>query len=126
MTVTPASFRTNHQEFADVTVYRDSAIQYWIDLAMQFVSEDWGTVRDYGIELFVAHKLACATIKEGGGDIFGVTGPITSRHVGEVGYSSNPQFLFNGLEGIGFWARTSFGIEFWQLAKMFGSGGRQF
>ncbi len=126
MTVTATSFRLNHQEFADDHKYPDTLINQYIRLAQMFVREDrWGDARDYGIELWVAHNVAIAGDKMAGGDIFGVLGIMTSQHVGEVGFTADPKMLFQGLDEIGFYARSSFGIQFFQLARMMGSGGVQ-
>ncbi len=126
MTVTPTSFRLNHEEFADDQVYPDTMIDQYIKLAKLFVNPDrWGDATDYGIELWVAHNIAVAALKITSGDVFGVLGIHTSEHVGEVGFTADPRLLFGGLDDAGFYARSSFGLQFWQLAKMLGSGGLQ-
>lgn len=126
MTVTPTSFRLQYQEFADDNVYPDTLLNQYLKLAKMFIVQDvWGDAWDYGVSLWTAHNVAIAGDKLNGGDIFGITGIRTSAHVGEVGYTADPKVLFQGLDGIGFYARSSYGIQFFQLAKMFGSGGLQ-
>lgn len=126
MTVTATSFRLNHEEFADDQVYPDTLINQYITLSRLFINPAvWGDATDYGTELWVAHNVAIAGEKIRTGDLFGVTGIHTSEHVGEVGFSSDPKLIFGGLDDAGFYARSSFGLQFWQLAKMFGSGGLQ-
>jgi hypothetical protein len=126
MTVTATSFRLNHEEFADDQKYPDTLVNQYINLAKLFVNPDvWTDATDYGTELWVAHNVAIAGEKMNGGDIFGVTGIHTGEHVGEVGFTADPKLLFGGLTDAGFYARSSFGLQFWQLAKMFGGGGRQ-
>ncbi len=127
MTVTADSFRTNFQEFADAAAYPDPMLDFYIGLAKKLLPESvWGDTLDYAIQLWVAHNVTVAGLKLEDGADSGMTGPMTSQHVGEVGFSSNPQFLLSGaLKDAGFYARTTYGAQYWQLAMMFGAGGLQ-
>lgn len=126
MTVTVASFRSNLPEFADATVYTDASIQRFITLAANFINPNqWGTIADYGTELWVAHNIAIAADKIKTGDVISLGAPTVEKHVGEVGYSQNPGLLIQGQEDIGLYAKTTYGIQFWQLMKLVGTGGIQ-
>lgn len=124
MSLTPSDFRRIYSEFADYATYSDAVIQYWIDLGYKFLPEDrWGELLDFGVGLFTAHYMKIGGIRGGGGDSSIIAGPITSQHVGEVGMASSPAFIT--IANAGLWNTTSYGIQFYQLAKMFGSGGQQ-
>lgn len=127
MTVTADSFRNHYREFADAAIYADPDITYYIGLAYDFLIADrWGKHLDYGVELWVAHNLVISGIKKEDGDpSAGIEGPVTSQHVGEVGFTNAPQYLLQGLKDAGFYARTSYGLQYFQLANMIGSGGFQ-
>lgn len=127
MTVTANSFRSNFQEFADHDTYPESLVNFYVELAYKLLREDvWGDTRDYAISLWVAHNLTVAGAKLEDGADSGMSGPMTSQHVGEVGFTSNPQYFLSGaLKDAGFYARTTYGAQYWQLASMFGAGGLQ-
>jgi hypothetical protein len=126
--VTPASFLQDYPEFSNSTKYPNSAIQYWINVAVILLNPNrWGTMLTTGIELYVAHNLvlegqaqaAAAT----GGTPGQNTGPLNSKTVDKVsaGYDTGAA----SIEGAGAYNLTTYGTRFYQLMLMFGSGGAQ-
>lgn len=128
MSVTPASFRGHFPEFADATAYPDGTVAFYIGLAGGLLPADrWGDSLDYGTELFTAHHLAIEA-KEArsaaAGAIPGtLTGPQASKSVDKVSVSYNTQAV--ALTDGGFWNLTTYGLRFFQLARMIGAGGYQ-
>lgn len=127
MTVTADSFRKHYREFADPVLYDGEDIDYYIGIAYSLLNANrWGNLLDYGIELWVAHNLALSgEKKEDDADLANFSGPTTSQHVGEVGFTSSPQFILQGLKDIGLFAKTTYGIQYWQMAEKIGAGGVQ-
>ena len=126
MTVTVASFRANFPEFADTSIYPDAAITRFIVLAANFLNpRQWGAIVDYGTELWVAHNITISGEKIKTGDVASLGAPITEKHVGEVGYSQSPGLLLQGQGDIGLYAKTTYGLQFWQLMNLVGTGGIQ-
>jgi len=127
--VTPATFRANFPEFTDATKYPDTQVNFWIGYADTLLYDlcRWSTMRDYGIQLVVAHQLALAARNAaagaGGGSPGSTAGAVSSKSVGgvSVSYDTGAAILANG----GYWNLTSYGIQFWQLAMLVGIGGFQ-
>lgn len=129
MTVTPASFRGDFPEFADTTKFPDASIAFWLNVAgLQLNATRWGTMLDYGTELFVAHNVTLqarnAKVAATGGIAGQVTGPVASESVGpvSVGYDTGAATI----DGGGAWNLTTYGILLLQMAEMIGAGGAQF
>lgn len=120
-----STFRTDFPEFANTTTYPDAQVNFQISLATIRLPEcRWTTLLPYGIELFTAHNLAlrrAAQLAAATGAAPGaVNGPVTSKTVDKVSYSMDPSLV--SLTDGGYWNMTSYGIEFYQMALMIGSG----
>ncbi|MDG9784645.1 DUF4054 domain-containing protein [Metapseudomonas otitidis] len=121
-------FRQDFPEFADATKYPDSAVNFWLSIAIKTLPEDrWCDYLNMGLELFVAHNLTLAAQNQAVASVGGapgqVKGPLSSKAVDKVsaGYDSGAVTLADG----GFFNLTTYGIQFLQLARMVGSGGIQ-
>lgn len=121
-------FRQDFPEFADATKYPDSAVNFWLSIAIKTLPEDrWCDYLNMGLELFVAHNLTLAAQSQAVASVGGapgqVKGPLSSKAVDKVsaGYDSGAVTLTDG----GFFNLTTYGIQFLQLARMVGSGGIQ-
>lgn len=121
-------FRTVFPEFADTTKYPDQQISFWATLATQQVRECiWKKSWFTGVSLYVAHEITVAAqnakIAAVGG-VPGTSGGIANtKTVGSVtvGYDTNTSTE----EGAGYWNRTTYGMQFFRLAQIFGAGAIQ-
>lgn len=127
--VTPSILRTNFPEFADTAVYPEAQVQFWIDYGDMLLSNlcRWGTMRDIGIQLVAAHQLTLAArnaaAAAAGGDPGSVAGAVSSKAVGGVSVSYDTTAAL--LDNAGYWNLTTYGIQFYQLALLVGTGGFQ-
>ena len=67
MTITTASFRAQFPAFANVAVFPDPQVDFYITLAYKMLIPDrWGNVLDEGASLFVEHFLTLDRIAAAG------------------------------------------------------------
>lgn len=82
---------------------------------------------DYGLTLFVAHYLTLyqrsMMLTDLGGDTGKVIGNETSKSVDSVSKSMDVSGVL--MTDAGHWNMTSFGVQFYQLMLMVGTGGIQ-
>lgn len=129
MAVTPESFRQTIKGFADPLKYSDIAISALVTAAVTLLNANrWDPgVIDYGTCLFVAHHLVLQerdiAVTAAGGIAGSVQGVIQGKQVDKVQVSYNTQAVVN--EGASYWNMTTYGIRFYQLARMMGAGGIQ-
>jgi hypothetical protein len=129
MAVTVSDFRTNFPEFGDVTRYPDAQVTFWLGYADKLLYDEcrWSDMRDFGIQLVAAHQLALwrrsMDAASAGGAPGGTAGAVASKAVGgvSVSYDTGAALLQDG----GYWNLTTYGIQFWQLAMLVGTGGFQ-
>lgn len=128
MAITASQFRVNFPEFANITVFPDTLIQFWISVADLLIIPDiWGELEDIGKQLYLAHQLVIekknaqgASINNGIGGVPGTTaqGQIASQSADKVSVSfSIDKTLYNDA---GFWNLTNYGTRYWQLLKIVG------
>lgn len=125
MTVTIASFRQDFPEFDDSSLYPDSGITYYLNLAGLLLNvQRWSTILDFGTAMFVAHNLVLerkAQAEAENGAPPGVsTGPVSSKSVDKVSISYDTTAGLD--EGAGHWNETIYGKRFIHLARMIGTG----
>jgi hypothetical protein len=125
MTVTSRSFRTSYPEFTDATVYPDAQVDFYITFGQQMLSSPrWSQMQDYGLMLWVAHNLILYAKRAATASAGGVPGQsqgiLTSKAVDKVsmGFDGSSVILTEG----GQWNMTNYGIQFLQMARMFGAG----
>lgn len=135
--ITAAIFRQSFTEFANLTTYPDTMVDFWIGVAAVILPKrTWGMpadpvalpltkLYDIGATLYVAHMVSqeAAAVKAaaaGGNPGTVGKGPITSESVGGVSraYDAQAGVLENG----GNWNLTSYGVRFLQLGRLLGSG----
>jgi len=126
--VTAAQIRTDFVEFASVPNYPNATIDFWLVVAGKLLRADvWQDMLDQATELFVCHQLTVArrnVAAAAGGGIPGQgVGVLTSKAVDKVsaGYDVSNISLTNGA----YWNLSTYGIQFLQLARLFGAGGVQ-
>lgn len=118
-------FRTSFPEFANVTTYPDSQIQFWGGLAIGLVRPCvWGAYVVLGQSLYVAHEITIAAQSAAAaaiGGVPGVSGGIANtKTVGSVsvGYDTVTTSEKDG----GWWNQTLYGRQFLRYARIFGAG----
>lgn len=136
-------FLADFPEFGDQAVYRPVDVQFYLNSADVMMTSRWDdtytgrgstntkTMLYLGAELYVAHYLAisgrdkAAARKGGGPGIAAATGvgAVSAKSVDEVSLSYDVQATT--IPGAGHWNLTTYGIRFYQMARMVGSGGLQ-
>lgn len=128
----PALFRQIYPAF-DAQRYPDGMVQFHLGSASaRLLPSVWGELRDDGIALYVAHRLALAgpvvTAGGSGGATFPAPGPakglVSSKSVG--GASISYDTSAGQTEGGGDWNLTSYGQQFLTLASAVAVGAMQF
>lgn len=127
MTITVAQFRANFPEFADISVYPDASVQFWLNYAyLRLNAIRWADSLDYGAQLFVAHYLTVArrntlsAASGSGSSGGGVTGLLTQKKVDKVDLTFDVKSVIN--DGAGQYNATSYGVQYWDLMQMAGMG----
>ncbi|WP_347252912.1 DUF4054 domain-containing protein [Leminorella grimontii] len=126
---TVSKFRTDFPQFADTTKYPDAQVQFRLNLADVLMSEKlYGPdIFPYVVELYVAHYMTWFAQDQrssaAGGSGGSASGVASSNSVDKVSVSYDNSMTLN--PDAGFWNYTRYGAEFYQLATMFGAGGRQ-
>lgn len=120
-----STFKQIFPEFASTSTV---TIDFFLSVGNGLLSVDrWGEQLDYGLGLFVAHHLAIADVDSraaAAGAPPGVGGGVTTaKSVDKVSVTYDGSL--GTYEGAGFWNRTTYGIRFFQLARMVGAGGYQ-
>jgi len=123
--ITSGKFRANFPEFADPSVYPDSALQYWVTVACLLLNPSrWCDMLCVATELFVAHNLvleAKTTQEALAGGWPGISkGMINSEFAGAVTVSYDTAEIAE-VDG-GNYNETVYGRRFLRLARMFGAG----
>lgn len=111
--------------FDTVNTYPVSSINFYLGLAYQMlVPARWGTVLDWGAQLFTAHflaldQLAIKGAKNGGvpGSVIGI---VSGAHVDKVGYERDIKSVME--EDAGHWAMTIYGLQYLRLVRQMGMG----
>ena len=123
-----AAFRVNFPEFASVTKYPTTQIDFWAGVAELMVLEAvWKNMHTQGVQLYVAHEITLAAQNAAAGASGGTPGTsggvASSKSVGSVsvGYDSTATSEKNA----GYWNLTNYGKQFIRFARMFGAGAIQ-
>lgn len=123
-----ATFRADLPEFASTAVYPDAQVNLWISVAaLRLRDVAWGDLLDHGTELFVAHNLTLARRNQTAATSGGVpgqnAGPVASKAVDKVSVSYDTGAA--SLTDAGHWNLTTYGTQYYQLARIIGTGGMQ-
>lgn len=121
-----AAFRAVFPEFGDAAKYPDAQVQYYLDFAVQSLRpEAWRNLLERGAGLFVAHYLAMSAISRAGTvPGRGQLGIVASKSVGPASISYDNSAI-SAQADAGHWALTSYGLMYWELMRMVGTGGWQ-
>ena len=123
-----ATFRSVPPEFANSTTYPDAQVQFYLTQGQTMLNASiWGSSQDQGLLYYMAHNLVLAqrrakTASAGGAP--GVTqGAVSGKGVDKVNVSYDTEAV--KLKNGGMYNQTDYGIQFLQLARMFGAVGIQ-
>ena len=121
-----ATFRAVFPEFGDAAKHPDAQVQYYLDFAVQSLRpEAWRNLLERGTGLFVAHYLAMSAISRAGTiPGRGQLGIVASKSVGPASISYDNSAI-SAQADAGHWALTSYGLMYWELMRMVGTGGWQ-
>ena len=121
-----ATFRAVFPEFGDAAKYPEARVQYYLDFAVQSLRpEAWRNLLERGTGLFVAHYLAMSAISRAGTvPGRGQLGIVASKSVGPASISYDNSAI-SAQADAGHWALTSYGLMYWELMRMVGTGGWQ-
>lgn len=126
--ITLAQFRTDYPEFADVTAYPDSRVQYWLTFANTLISDDrMGDMADYARAFSTAHNLAVWKVTSSGstnGAPGIAKGVLSAASVADVSKSYDTSI--GAYANQGYFNLTVYGQRYLELVLMFGAGGVQF
>jgi|WetSurMetagenome_2_1015567.scaffolds.fasta_scaffold218219_2 hypothetical protein len=123
--ITNNQFRVDYPEFAGTTVYTNSQLTYYFNLAYQLLNASrWGQTLDVGAELFVAHHItmeARSMAESANGGMPGQDpGLVASKSVDKVSVSFDTGAIAE--KDGGHWNQTLYGRRFLRLVRMFGAG----
>jgi hypothetical protein len=125
---TVAELRAAFPEFTDPVNYPDAMITFWMAVAGKLLNAcRFDDMLDHAIMLFTAHHIVIAKREKdaaaGGGNPGAIQGMVASKSVDKVSvaYSSESSTYADA----GFWNLTTYGLQYWNLIKMFGAGGIQ-
>lgn len=122
--ITPTQFRVDFPAFASLTKYPDALVSLWAGIAPLLLDETaWGDLFPIGQELFIAHNLVLdgmAGVEASRGGLVGFAkGAIASESGDKVSVTYQGTAM---LEGAGHWNMTIYGMRYWQLMRMVGTG----
>lgn len=122
MTVTAADFRATFPVFSDPTKYSNAQIEFYIALGYKLHNADkWGSLLDFGVQLWVAHSLSMDARSAGAnGPPGGITGNYTSMSGDGVSWSRDLGSVLS--PDAGHWNMSSYGVRWRDLARMMGAG----
>lgn len=128
MAIDTCEFKKVFPEFADDNKYPPAQIEYWGSIAeLRLNADRWGNLLTHGIDLMTAHYLTIARKNAIAGQVGRVpgeaSGVITNKSVGGVNIGYDISSV--ALENAGNFNLSTYGREFWQLAKIVGIGGLQ-
>lgn len=128
MSFTYTEFTAAFPEFKNdgAVIYSHGSFTFWQGIAaIRLDPCRWGDLLDHGAMLFIAHNMAVQARNTRTRGVAGaVEGPTTAKSIDKLSKSQDVGSVT--IEGAGDWNSTTYGIQFYQLMLMFGSGGLQF
>lgn len=117
-----ADFLAIFPEFSNVNMYPVARVNFWFGYAINFVNPTrWGSVYNQGVSLYTAHLLVIDSrnqLQQGA-----VSGIDTGQSADGISYTVDSSSVV--IAGAGLFNSTTYGIQYYQLALMMGSGGLQ-
>ena len=129
-----AQFLAIFGEFSNVAVYPSATITFWLGVAANLIDPvRWGNLAQQGQALLTAHYLVLAqrisqeqaaqTANNGASPMGLNQGAVSAKAVDGVSVAYDIGAVT--IAGAGAYNRTSYGVQYYQLAQMFGAGGLQ-
>lgn len=122
-----ADFIAVFPEFANTSVYPTARVNFWLSIAVNQINTDrWGALSNQGQALLTAHYLTIDAQNQNlapGRTVGEVDGLETASAVDGVSASTDVASIT--IVGAALYNKTTYGIQFWQLACMIGAGGFQ-
>ncbi len=123
-----STFRQNMPMFADVEQLPSAQFNFYLKLGVKLLPESrWDDLLDDGLTFYVAHYLTLYARDMAFIDVGGIGGKVvgneTSKSVDGVSKSMDVSSVLNA--DAGHWNQTTYGIQFYQLMMMVGTGGIQ-
>lgn len=118
MAINKTAFRTAFPEFASLTDYPDTVMEFWESMASAYVSEvKWSALYTVGMSLVLAHFL---TIAKGNKSDPGAGngGLISNQSVGDVSAGFDTTSTIEA--GVGQWNLTTYGQQYTRMARLIG------
>ena len=120
-----AAFRQHFPEFADAARFPDPTITFWSGIGEAQISADrFGDMYSQAVELFTAHNIVLAAgnaASSAAGSLpGGAGGAVSQKKIGQVAvtYDNASSMLPNA----GHWNQTTYGRQYVQMVRLFGSG----
>ncbi|WP_199085950.1 DUF4054 domain-containing protein [Bosea sp. ASV33] len=125
MAVTYSSFVAVFTEFADITAFPQTTVEFWLSQApFQLNANRLRNSYDLAVMLFTAHNLVLgkrdARSASAGGTPGQVSGPQASKSVDKVSVSYDTGAAT--YPGAGEWNATSYGLRLYRLLRAAGAG----
>ena len=122
----PVQFRIDFPEFADITKYPTSMLNFWAGMGDTLLNiSRWGDRRPYGMSLFVAHNIVLAAKNSAAGavgaDPGSEGGMVSGESAGPISHNFDTSSV--ALEDAGEYNATSYGRMFLKLSRIVGTGG---
>ena len=120
-------FRQDFPEFSDVALYSTALITFWSTVAEQTTSQAiYGDTYVAAVELATAHYITIEGVNvktAGNGGTPGQSaGVISSKAVGGVSVSYDTTIGTIAGDEVGQWNATTYGRQYYSLARLFGAG----
>lgn len=110
-------FRATFPKFCDTSIYPDSVIDLWGNLATQLVDQEkFGTMYETALFLATCHFLTMFGSAAGDN-----TAAMQSKKVGSVSITYATS-IDSTIDGAGLWNQTQCGRQLYHLIKLSGSG----
>ncbi len=121
-----AGFIAAFPEFENQTTYPQASFRFWQGIAdIRLDASRWGALLDHGAQLFIAHNMVeqARNAANSGAAAGRVQGPTTAKTIDKLSKSQDATAVT--IEEAGDWNSTTYGIQFYQLMLIVGSGGLQ-
>ena len=128
MSATPQTFVLTFRAFCDEDKYPKPLIGFYLALAyLMLPASRWGTLLDYGAQLFAAHHLALDERARQESELGGVpgtqTGVVSAKSAGPLSLTLDT--VTTAEKDVGFWNATMYGLRLYRLIRIVGMGGLQ-
>lgn len=121
--MTYTDFLAIFPEFSNATTYPTARITFWLGYSANMAdSTRWGALYNQGVALLTAHMLAIDSQNQLTQGV--VNGIQTAKAVDSVSVSMDVNSIT--IAAAGLYNKTTYGIQYYQLAQMMGAGGLQF